>query len=198
VHVGAIKVGALGSGAIAGVVADVLGALDQYTPVVVDPIVNATSGAVLLDAEGVDIVRRRLLPLATVITPNLAEAGALLGRRPPTTRDELPEAADRLLDLGARAVLITGGHLGGPVSVDCFRDAGRSQELEEPRLPASAHGLGCALSSAIAVFLGDGLSTVAACERAKAYVTEALRAGGRLRIGSGRRLIDHSRSDGAS
>lgn len=185
----AIKIGALGSAAIVEVVADVLSGVGAI-PIVLDPIARATSGAPLLDPRGVESLRRRLLPLVTVVTPNLDEAGMLLDRAASGSRAEMVEAAHRIRGLGANAVLITGGHLDDPSSTDLLLDADGSRELDGLRLPVNKHGTGCALTASLAVHLARGVALAEACARAKAYVTAALRSSDRLQVGRGRGPLD--------
>jgi hydroxymethylpyrimidine/phosphomethylpyrimidine kinase len=169
----AVKSGMLGT---AGVVATVARALDQHRlrPFVLDPVMVATSGDLLLDADAVDAVKHRLVPLADLVTPNLDEVAVLLGARP---RDEtdMAEAAERLVrSLGARAALVKGGHLDGDEVVDVLFD-GAIRTFRRPRVATrSTHGTGCTLSAAITarVALGDALAE--AVETALHYVHRAI------------------------
>jgi hydroxymethylpyrimidine/phosphomethylpyrimidine kinase len=124
---------------------------------VVDPVMVATTGARLLEADAVDAMRTRLLPIATLVTPNAPEAAVLLGR-PVETADDQVAAARALVDeLGARAVLVKGGDLEGETLTDVFYDGERIEIFREPRIPTtSTHGSGCALASAIAAYLALG------------------------------------------
>ncbi|ADV26876.1 phosphomethylpyrimidine kinase [Pseudoxanthomonas suwonensis 11-1] len=174
----AVKLGML---ATAGVIEAVARALERHRPphLVVDPVMVATSGARLLEADALEALRTRLLPLATVITPNLPEAELLLGR-PITDLDAMAEAAHALRTLGARAVLLKGGHLPGSGDVvDILVDAEGEQRTAHPRLQGEAHGTGCTLASAVAANLARGLSLRQACSDATDYVHAALRAGSR-------------------
>jgi hydroxymethylpyrimidine/phosphomethylpyrimidine kinase len=140
---------------------------------VVDPVMVATSGDRLLREEAVEALRSELLPLATVVTPNLPEAGVLIGREV-STLDEMRDAARAIVDLGVRSVLVKGGHLAGD-AVDVFYDGDRFVELTARRIPTtSTHGTGCTLASAIASLLAKGTPLEQAIRDAKAYVTNAI------------------------
>lgn len=171
-RIGAVKIGML---ATADVVRTVVDLLETHRPsfVVLDPVMIATSGARLLADDAVRALRMRLLPLASVVTPNLPEAEVLLGHRiggVPAMRD----AAKQLLDKGAHAVLLKGGHLDGDQVVDVYADAHGTREIVHPRLPVSAHGTGCTLAAAIAANLCRGRSLPAACVAASDFVHRAL------------------------
>lgn len=169
----AVKLGML---ADAEVIAEVADALVRHAPaiVVVDPVMVATSGARLLAADALDALRGRLLPLATVVTPNIPEAELLLGREI-TTPDDAAAAADALVAQGAEAALVKGGHLpvDGPV-VDRLHTLSGRHAFEHARLRIDAHGTGCTLASAIAARLALGDDVAAACASATDYVHRAL------------------------
>jgi hydroxymethylpyrimidine/phosphomethylpyrimidine kinase len=181
--IGAVKIGMLAN---TEMIQAVTKSLDQHCPehIVVDPVMVATSGAQLLANTAIEVLRKRLLPMATVITPNLPEAEFLLGH-PIADLDAMRAACDALLDLGAGAVLLKGGHLaGGDEVVDLFsarRDSGgrMHQEMRHPRLALDAHGTGCTLASAIAAQLALGMPLSDACSAAADYVHRALRGGSR-------------------
>jgi hydroxymethylpyrimidine/phosphomethylpyrimidine kinase len=140
---------------------------------VVDPVMIATSGDRLLREDAVEAVRTELLPLATVVTPNLPEAGVLLGREVATLA-EMRDAARAIVGLGARSVVVKGGHLAGD-AVDVFYDGERFVELTAPRIETtSTHGTGCTLASAIVSLLAKGEPLEQAIRGAKAYVTAAI------------------------
>jgi hydroxymethylpyrimidine/phosphomethylpyrimidine kinase len=140
---------------------------------VVDPVMIATSGDRLLREDAVEAVRTELLPLATVVTPNLPEAGVLIGREI-ATLDEMRDAARAIVGLGARSVVVKGGHLAGD-AVDVFYDGERFVELTAPRIETtSTHGTGCTLASAIVSLLAKGEPLEQAIRGAKAYVTAAI------------------------
>jgi hydroxymethylpyrimidine/phosphomethylpyrimidine kinase len=152
----------------------------------------AASGDRLLVPEAVDVLRRELIPRALVITPNLPEAAALLDTAPATNEGEMREQVLRLRDLGARAVLLKGGHSDAPESVDIFVDGGVELRLPAPRIATNnTHGTGCTLSSAIAAGLAKGLRLVEAVAEAKAYVTLAIAGADRLTVGSGHGPVHH-------
>lgn len=154
-------------------------------PLVVDPVMVAQSGASLLSDDARDAVRDVLLPLAAVVTPNTPEAAALLGFAVDDVA-AMREAARRLVDLGARAAVVKGGHLDGDDAVDVLYDGRTLQELRAPRLAARhTHGTGCILSAAITAGLGAGLELLPAVEQAKRFVTAAIRAGLPLGKGAG-------------
>lgn len=188
-QIGAVKLGMLANARIINTVAD---ALEAHRPaaVVLDPVMVATSGAKLLEDAALDALRRRLLPLATVLTPNIPEAELLLGH--PVPDDEAAEAAlVELLALGADAVLLKGGHLPGTgAMVDRFDDGDALLEFEHPRLDLEGHGTGCTLASAIAANLCRGLPLREACASATDYVHGAL--AGASRPGRGNVVVlDH-------
>jgi hydroxymethylpyrimidine/phosphomethylpyrimidine kinase len=140
---------------------------------VVDPVMVATSGDRLLHEEAVEALRTQLLPLATVVTPNLPEAGVLIGRDV-SSLDEMRDAARAIVGLGARSVMVKGGHLDGD-AVDVFYDGQRFLELPARRIETtSTHGTGCTLASAIAALLAKGEPLEQAISQAKAYVTAAI------------------------
>ena len=144
-------------------------------PLVVDPVMVATSGARLLAADAVDALMRRLIPRAAVLTPNLPEAEALLGAAIKTL-DDMRGAAARLLALGARAVALKGGHLPGDKLYDLIATPEESFVLEARRIATRAtHGTGCTYASAIAVGLAQGLALRPAVERAHDFVQQAIR-----------------------
>lgn len=170
-----VKTGMLGTGAVARAVARVLRAAAAQN-VVVDPVLRATAGAMLLDDDGLDAIRDLLLPIATIVTPNAAEAGALLGTPPPGSIAQMRDAASALRHLGPRWVLVTGGHVdAGDDCVDVLVGDDGVRELRVPRAPAaSTHGTGCTLSSAIAALLALGHDVPDACARAQRFVAAAV------------------------
>lgn len=174
--IAAVKLGMLATADVIHVVAD---ALERHAPphVVLDPVMVATSGARLLEPAALDALRRRLLPMATLITPNLPEAELLLGT-PIATQNAMHAACDALLLQGARAVLLKGGHLSdGSDVVDLLADNTGVTEYRHSRLPIEAHGTGCTLASAVAANLSRGRAMGEACRAAGDYVHEALRLG---------------------
>lgn len=187
--IGAVKLGMLANAQVIHAVAD---ALETYRPryIVLDPVMVATSGARLLEPAALDALRTRLLPMASVITPNLPEAELLLGT-PIPDRAAMHAACARLLGRGACAVLLKGGHLAdGTDVVDLFADADGVREIVHVRLDLEAHGTGCTLASAVAANLCLGLALGDACSAAADYVHAALHAG--YRPGRGKVVVlDH-------
>lgn len=185
----AVKTGMLATAEIVEAVAAAV-ARHGLPNVVVDPVMVAKSGDHLLAREAVDAVRRVLVPLATVVTPNVPEAEVLTGT-PIRTLAEAVDAGRALVAAGARAVVVKGGHLDRDDIVDVLVDAaGAVTRIEGPRVPGvHTHGTGCTFASAIAarLALGDGLD--AAVRAAQAYVREAMRAG--VPLGAGHRPLDH-------
>ena len=167
--VGAIKTGMLHSAETVMAIANVL---DDFAaiPLVIDPVLVSSSGTQLLSPEGIVAIRTHLLPLCTLVTPNLPEAAMLTGC-------ELPEMqAKGLLQLGAEAVLVKGGHGAGEMSIDqLFQNGQPAKEFAAPRLNASLRGTGCMLASAIAANLSLGRSRHEACSLAKHFVGHKLR-----------------------
>lgn len=187
----AVKIGMLHSPEIVLTVAE---AIDRYamTNVVFDPVMVATSGAVLIDNTALDVLVRELFPRATVITPNLDEAALLVGRALTTSQD-MEQAARALLDKGARAVLIKGGHLPGDTVIDLLvMKSGEKFWMQAPRIHSpNTHGTGCTLSSAMAAHLALGASLVEAVQHARVFVREALQAGAQVRTGKGSGPLNH-------
>jgi hydroxymethylpyrimidine/phosphomethylpyrimidine kinase len=185
--VAAAKTGML---ATAEIVAAVAGAMERLriAPLVVDPVMVAKSGDRLIDAEAERAYVEALVPRATLLTPNLHEAAALL-RRPVTDIAAMRAAARDLRALGAAAVLVKGGALPGD-AVDVFFDGARLVELPAPRVDTrNVHGTGCTLSAAICSRLAAGAELLDAVRGAKAYLTEGLRRS--YAVGRGRGVPDH-------
>lgn len=189
--VDAVKIGMLSQPAAIEAVA---AGLERHKAknVVLDPVMVAASGDRLLAPEAIDVLRRVLIPRALVITPNLPEAAALLDAPEAETEEQMHAQTDKLLALGAKAVLIKGGHGKGAESVDMLVEPAGVVRLAAERIAtANTHGTGCTLSSAIASGLAKGLSLAEAVRAAKAYVTAAIVASGRLRIGHGHGPTHH-------
>lgn len=189
--VGAIKVGMLATSEIIEAVA---AGLDAWPgpPVVIDPVMVAQSGDPLIDDGAVATLRDRLLPLATVITPNLPEAARLLATETAGTEADMADQGQALIGLGAPAVLMKGGHGDGPEAIDLLVTEDRVMRLAAPRVDTkNTHGTGCTLSSAIAAGIARGLSLDDAARRAKSYLTEALKSADALAIGSGHGPVHH-------
>lgn len=187
----AIKIGMLATCEVIEAVAAELSALPAV-PVVLDPVMLAASGDVLLDEDAIETLRKTLLPRATVLTPNLPEAAKLLGQPEAKDEAEMCAQAEALRRLGTEAVLIKGGHADGPEAVDLLIDREGELRLAAPRVGTkNTHGTGCTLSSAIAAELAKGASLREAVRHAKAYVTAALERADELRIGKGRGPVHH-------
>lgn len=190
--VDAIKIGMLADPEIAAAVGSVLADRPQL-PVVLDPVMVATSGDRLVTAETTAVIIEQLLPLATLITPNLPETGALLDAPAPQNPSEMIAAALRLRELGSRAALVKGGHLvGADHSIDVLADSEGVEHVSGPLIDTrSTHGTGCTLSSAIAARLALGDQLRDAVRAGKDYLTGTLRSGARLDIGHGHGPVDH-------
>ena len=192
------KIGMLGTAAIARAVAEGLArpvAARSPAHVVVDPVMVAKSGDELLGKDAVAMLVEAILPLATVITPNLPEAGVLLRERAPDTLREMQRTAERLRrllpDSGHRWVLLKGGHLSGD-AIDLLHDGDAMIELPAPRIATkNTHGTGCSLSAAIAALLPRRGSMREAVTDAKRWLTEAIRRSGELSVGQGHGPVHH-------
>jgi hydroxymethylpyrimidine/phosphomethylpyrimidine kinase len=187
----AVKIGMLSQAASIDVVAT---GLDRYgaRDIVLDPVMIAASGARLLATEAVDSLRRLLIPRALVVTPNLPEAAALLGTNAARNEADMEAQARALLALGARNVLIKGGHGEGAESVDLLVGPGETVRLAAKRIATqNTHGTGCTLSSAIAAGLAKGLDLKTAVQAAKAYITAAIAGADQLQVGHGHGPLHH-------
>jgi hydroxymethylpyrimidine/phosphomethylpyrimidine kinase len=191
VRIDALKIGMVATAEIAAAIADRL-SVHGARNIVLDPVMVAKSGDRLLDADAVDTLRRKLLPLADVLTPNLPEAGVLLDRPTPMSKAEMRRAAADLHALGCGGVLVKGGHLGGAASIDIWFDGSEFLELRAPRLlTSSTHGTGCTLSAAIAALLPQRPDAANAVRDAKGYVTDAIAASAALKVGEGHGPLHH-------
>lgn len=184
----AIKTGMLGSPGTINAVADILQDTAPGIPLVMDPVMVATSGASLADTETIDAMRR-LLREAALVTPNLPELAALAGRKVETGQD-LRAAGQTLLDAGCRAVLLKGGHLPGAKVTDLLLTATGERAWTHPRLEGEYHGTGCTLSAAIAAGLARGADLESATGAAIDYLGRAMRAG-RLPLAGSLILLRH-------
>ena len=184
-----IKTGMLHAPAVIDAIADCLTARAPNVPLVVDPVMVAQSGDRLVDDAAMNRLRERLIPQASVITPNIPEAEALLGQRIQSA-DEMQDAADALRALGCDAVLLKGGHLSSDDLVDVFAHAGGYLRLHHPRITTTSdHGTGCTLASAIAEGIGRGMALPAAVERARDYLQQALETA--VPLGTGHGPVNH-------
>lgn len=189
--VDAVKIGMLSQPVVIEAVA---AGLERYrqTTIVLDPVMVAASGDRLLATNAIEVLKRVLIPRALVITPNLPEAAALLDCASADNEQEMQEQAERLMALGVRAVLIKGGHGSGPSSVDLLVSPAGVARFAAARIATkNTHGTGCTLSSAIAAGLARGLDLMAAVSEAKRYVTAAIAASDRLKVGSGHGPLHH-------
>jgi hydroxymethylpyrimidine/phosphomethylpyrimidine kinase len=189
--IGAVKIGMVAQPAS---IDAIVAGLTRWSPkhVVLDPVMVATSGDRLLAAEAVDALRTKLIPRASLITPNLPEAAALLDE--PVARDEaaVKDQGRRLLALGCKVVLIKGGHGEGAESIDYLIDADGAVVLAAPRIATrNTHGTGCSLSSAIAAGLAKGEGMATAVARAKSWVSAAIAAADRFSVGRGHGPVHH-------
>ena len=197
----AIKIGMLATSDLASLVADFLESLPQpRCPIVLDPILRSSSGAELLDPAGVQILLARLLPLATVVTPNRHEAAILTGLGPKDAAEDAEGAATALRQLGATAAVVTGGDSLAQCSEDVLAYAAAGMEFVEtlsaPRILSSGtHGTGCAFSTAIACALAQGQSIPAAVTAAKAFVRRAIERAPGLGHGKGPMGLDRAAAD---
>lgn len=184
---GAAKTGMLANAGIVQVVAETLATV-PHLPLVIDPVTHAKSGDALISPEAIELVRKLLLPRCAVVTPNLPEAASLTGLT--VESDEQMLAAGRsLLEAGASAVVIKGGHRTGAAS-DLYLDRDRVEWLSAERIiTRCTHGTGCTFSAAIAAGIARGLDTWGAVKQAKDYLTRALQAG--YEIGQGHSPVDH-------
>jgi hydroxymethylpyrimidine/phosphomethylpyrimidine kinase len=183
----ALKTGMLANAAIIDLVAKKI-AVHRLKNIVVDPVMVATSGDLLIQKNAVAALRRKLIPLAIVVTPNIAEAEELTSMKLLTAAD-IEEAAKRIVKMGARSVVIKGGHLKGP-AIDLFYDGKKYIELTAPRLRTkNTHGTGCTFSAAIAAYLAKGEKLDSAVALAKKFITRAIQSS--FAIGAGHSPVHH-------
>jgi hydroxymethylpyrimidine/phosphomethylpyrimidine kinase len=189
--IGAVKIGMVADLAVIDAIA---AGLRKWAPkhIVLDPVMVATSGDRLLATEAVDALRTKLIPLSSLITPNMPEAAALLNEPVAVDEAAIGSQGKRLLAMGCAAVLIKGGHGQGAESIDYLvRDSG-TIALAAPRIATqNTHGTGCSLSSAIAAGLAKGEDMETAVRNAKAWVSAAIAAADRLGVGHGHGPIHH-------
>lgn len=193
-NVRAVKVGMVASGETIKVLAERLAfwKVRQKFFLTVDPVIQSSSGTHFLSSEDVGVLKRDLLPLADLITPNLEEAAFLLGLPAIQSIAEMNQVVQHLMALKARFVLLKGGHLNGNEAKDLLFDGREMVGFSAPMVEASHnHGTGCTLSAAISAGVAKDLTLVEAIEEAKTYVTEALQTGQQLGIGTGRGPLNH-------
>jgi hydroxymethylpyrimidine/phosphomethylpyrimidine kinase len=189
--IGAVKIGMLSR---AATVKAVTAGLSRHRAknIVLDPVMVAGSGERLLAPSAVKVLQRELIPRALLVTPNLAEAAALTGKSLARNEREMEAQAHAILSLGARNVLIKGGHGKGPESVDLLIGQGELLRLSAKRIATrNTHGTGCTLSAAIAAGLAKGLDLVAAVRAAKTYITAAIAGANSLKVGHGHGPLHH-------
>jgi hydroxymethylpyrimidine/phosphomethylpyrimidine kinase len=189
--IGAVKIGMVAELSVIGAIA---AGLAKWRPkhVVLDPVMVATSGDRLLKTDAVEALRTKLVPLASLITPNLPEAAALLDEPVATTESAIADQGKRLLAFGPRAVLIKGGHGQGAESIDYFVTGSGTVPLSAPRVATkNTHGTGCSLSSAITAGLAKGEDMQTAVRNAKTWISAAIAAADRFAVGHGHGPIHH-------
>lgn len=190
INVHAIKIGMLGAPDLIECVADCIRGFDG--PVIIDPVMIAKSGAVLLPMASLDALRRYLLPRATVLTPNIPEAARLLGLQDAADGNALKDQGRMLLAMGAGAVLMKGGHATGPTCTDWLSTHDGDQPFHAPRIETkNTHGTGCSMSAAIAAGMAKGHPVDAAVGHAHVWLQQAIRAADSLNIGHGHGPVHH-------
>lgn len=190
VRIGAVKIGMIASAEIAETVADALEGIEA--PIVLDPVMVAKGGHPLLPPEAMATVRDRLVPLATVITPNLPEAAALLDGAEASSMQDMVAQTKALVDQGAKAVLLKGGHMEGETSSDLLLSSEGRFLLDGRRHNTkNTHGTGCSLSAALAAELAKGRPLPEAARTAKDWLSGAIAAADTLHIGEGHGPIHH-------
>lgn len=188
----AVKIGMLSQAVVIELVAEKLKQYEVQT-VVLDPVMVATSGDPLLQEAAIEMLKKQLIPLATVITPNLYEAAILSGVTPASNQAEMLQCAEKLMGLGSDAVLLKGGHLQDEQSSDLLVNAnGEMEWFSSPRIASSnTHGTGCTLSSALCAFLAQGEPLARATKLAKSYIQSTIKAADQLQVGSGSGPVNH-------
>lgn len=195
VRIDALKIGMLGHSDIITTVAD---RLRHWKPehIVLDPVMVAKSGDRLLQQEAINALRTQLIPLASVITPNLPEAGVLLDCRPAETVAEMRKMAEQLRQLqpddDSRWVFLKGGHLPGDDVIDVLYNGSEMVELPGKRIPTkNTHGTGCTLAAALAALLPQKPDFITAAKQAKQYLLVAIQESGKLAVGEGHGPVHH-------
>lgn len=191
IKINAIKTGMLFSASIIEVVAEYIA--NYRVPLVIDPVMVSKNGSLLLKKNAINSLSEKLLPLATLLTPNIDEAEYLL-KKSINDKQTMQQAARELCNMGPRAVLIKGGHLHAETSDDCLyiRKDKKFYWFKAKRIITNnTHGTGCTLSSAITAFMAQGNSLVDSVNYAKKYITKALVVGSKYRLGSGHGPVHH-------
>ncbi|MEJ6401867.1 bifunctional hydroxymethylpyrimidine kinase/phosphomethylpyrimidine kinase [Yoonia sp. 2307UL14-13] len=190
IRIDAIKIGMLGDAVTIATVVEALEGVNA--PIILDPVMVAKGGDRLLAAEAVTALRDTLLPRATVITPNLPEAADLLGEGEASDTNTMQIQGQALRDLGCKAVLIKGGHLGDADATDLLiTDDGMTTLTATRHRTKNTHGTGCTLSSALATQIGHGHPLPDAAQRAKAYISGAIAKADQLSVGHGHGPVHH-------
>ena len=195
VRVDAVKIGMLGQQGVTRAVAERL-AYWKPAHIILDPVMIAKSGDALLERSAIDELRESLLPLATVLTPNLPEAGVLAGGTAADNLRDMRRVAEKLRrllnDSGQRWIFLKGGHLPGSDTIDLLHDGDQMIELPGRRIDTpNTHGTGCTLSAALAALLPQTDNLPEAARRAKAYLVAAISQADRLQVGSGHGPVQH-------
>ncbi len=187
----AIKTGMLGDANVVAAIADTLSSFPRV-PLVVDPIIAATSGDSLMQQGTLQVLVDRLIPLASLLTPNLPEAETLAGMSIRSAGD-IHKAAQRILDFGCQAVFIKGGHASGKTKTDwLFTQSGVIKSFSAQTITTlNTHGTGCTLSAAITAYLARGLDLVCAVDKGKRYLSQAIKAGAEVTTGHGHGPLNH-------
>lgn len=187
----AIKTGMLGDADVVATIADTLSSFPRV-PLVVDPIIAATSGDSLMQQGTLQMLIDRLIPLASLLTPNLPEAETLAGMSIRSAGD-IHKAAQRILDFGCQAVIIKGGHASGKTKTDwLFTQSGVIKSFSAQTITTlNTHGTGCTLSAAITAYLARGLDLVCAVDKGKRYLSQAIKAGAEVTTGHGHGPLNH-------
>ena len=190
-EIDAVKIGMLGTPEITFAVASALRAVKAKN-IVLDPVMVAKSGDKLLSDDAVDALKQRLIPMADIITPNIPEAMVLLDTNTKPTLDNMGEYCTDLLKLGAKSVLLKGGHMTGETLHDLYSDGAEMMSMTSPRIDTkNTHGTGCSMSSAIASELAKGGDMKSAVQVAKEYIAGAVQNADKLNIGTGSGAIHH-------
>lgn len=193
ISIDAVKIGLLGSAGMIMAVSALLKELKGNPPIILDTVLNSSGGRSLLPVEAISVLKSELFPLASLITPNLPETALLTDLKcPPASRKSIENAAIKLLETGAKSVLVKGGHEEGENCSDCLLYDNRFFWFSSKKIMTeNTHGTGCTLSSAIAAFMARGESMENAVGKAKAYMNDALQAGARYRLGNGKGPLHH-------
>ena len=193
IHPSAVKIGMLANSNIAMAVVD---AMSRYSiPLILDPVIVSSSGHRLLSVEAIDVIKERLLPMATLITPNIPEMESLTNM-PLGSDDEKSKAAQNLMSFGINAILLKGGHENGDEKIDILYSKSEKgvkiSYFSSPTIPTkNIHGTGCTLSSAIAAFMARGKCMEDAVSMAKEFISDAIRHGADIEIGDGHGPVNH-------